>query len=248
MVTRYSIRKRNEEKFKKCIELRKQGLSYSEIQNILPVAKSTLQNWIVFAGLTHNARHLEIQLGKKIENHRAGTEAARLIREEKTKKKILRFVQQFEGQILDPFIIGGCFLYEAEGQKRGDCKFSNSDYRLINYFLNFIEKYFDRDRKNGVNFRLYIHKNREKDLEGLLNFWTSKLGIKSEQIAVSWKKNLARIRSNKDYVGQMMVYVKRGGIVNRQIRAFCDILLEYYAGSSNGRTIAFGAMNSRFES
>jgi transposase len=68
MINNGSVRFKNKEKFKRCIQLRKQGLSYREIRKIVPVAKSTLQNWLTSAGLTLRKEHLEIQVRKRLEN------------------------------------------------------------------------------------------------------------------------------------------------------------------------------------
>lgn len=225
MVNKSSIRVQNEDRYNQCIELRKQGLSYSEIRKVIPVAKSTLQNWLTLAGLTLTREHLRIQLRKRIENRRAGTEASRLTREKKIQKQIQLFLETAQDHMSDSLLIGGCLLYEAEGQKKGECKFSNSDYRLIKYFLTFIEKYFNRSRKDDVIFRLYIHKNRTSDLERILKFWSAKLEIPKGSIKITWKYNIAKVRTNRDYFGQMSVVVRKSVIINRQIKAVSDILL-----------------------
>ena len=216
----------NLDKFRKCVELREKGLSYSEIKRIVPVAKSTLQGWLNQAGLLQTKKHLEIQLKKRIANRRAGTEASRLTREKKIQAQIQLFIEGLKGRFAEQLLVGGCMLYEAEGQRKADCVFSNSDYRIINYFLRFIEKYFDRSRNDGTAFRLYIHKNRENDLRRILNFWSRKLSVPKENIAITWKKHQARIRNNKDYVGQISVKVKRSSVINRQIHALSSIILE----------------------
>lgn len=220
------VRNSNKVRFKKCIELRKKGFSYSEIRREVTVAKSTLQGWLEKAGLLYTKEHLEIQLKKRVENHRAGTEASKLTREKKTQEQVQSFLEKFKNQYLkDPLLIGGCLLYEAEGQKKGECRFSNSDYRMIKYFLMFMQKYFKRSIKDGITFRLYIHKNRKKDLERIINFWSSELSVQQDGIAISWKKHKTKIRVNRDYVGQMSVIIQKSTIINKQIRAYCNIIL-----------------------
>ena len=225
MVSQGSVRPLNRKKFQQCVRLRKQGLSYREIQKILPIAKSTLQGWLTLAGLTLSKEHLQIQFKKRIENRRVATEASRLTRQRKVYEQIQLFLERVRNELPDSTLVGGCLLYEAEGQKLGECKLSNSDYRLINYFLKFIEKYFGRNKSDGFIFRLYIHKNREKDLDRILDFWSSRLAIPRAKIAVTWKKHRAKLRTNRDYVGQMSILVRRSSIINRQIRAVSDIIL-----------------------
>lgn len=224
MVNKFSVRSSNKALFKESIVLRKQGLSYSEIIRKIPIAKSTLNNWLVLAGLTLTAEHLNIQHKKRLENHVVATEASRVTREKKTKISIDDFLIRHKKR-LEPLLVSGCMLYEAEGEKNGCCKFSNSDFRVILLFLKFIESYFSRDRQTGYGFRVYIHKNRKKDLNRVLSYWASKLSISKDSISVSWKTHLADFRSNKDYVGQMSVYVRRSTIIRKQIQSLSDIIL-----------------------
>src|SRR5689334_17545168 len=123
MITKFKVRRENKEKYQRCVQLRKQGLSYSEIKKEVPIAKSTLQNWLTLAGLTLTTEHLEIQLNKRIENGisgKAGSEAARFIRESYYKENIGKFLEKHKNN-LNPLLTGGCMLYEAEGTKE-DCR------------------------------------------------------------------------------------------------------------------------------
>lgn len=219
------VRISNSIKFRKSIELRKKGFSYSEIRREVIVAKSTLQGWLEKAGLLNTKEHIEIQLKKRIENRLVATEASRLTRERKTQAQIQSFLEKYKKEVSNPLFIGGCLLYEAEGQKKGVCIFSNSDYRMVIYFIKFIERYFDRDRIDGMIFRLYIHENRKADLLRILRFWSEKLLLPQDKILVSWKKHKVKRRTNNDYFGQIAVKVKRSTIITKKIRAISDIIL-----------------------
>lgn len=227
MITKISARAGNKEKYTRCIELRKQGLSYSEIRKEVLVAKSTLNNWLTLAGLTITKEHLEIQLNKRLSNRPSSyiaNEASRLIRKEKTQRAIDDFLRRFDLKELDNLLIGGCLLYQAEGSK-DDCHFSNSDYRVILYFLKFLETYFSRNRNRDLSFDLYIHVNRQQDLNRILNFWSDKLIISKERIKVFWKQHTATVKHNVDYVGQMRVRALKGNTTCKQILALSDIIL-----------------------
>lgn len=229
MVNKSSVRFNNKDKFKQCIKLRKQGLSYSEIRREVSIAKSTLNNWLTLAGLTLTTEHLNIQKTKRLQNHVIATEASRITRARKADLEIHRFVQSFRKFLDDPFFVGGIMLYEAEGSKDENCRFSNSDYRMIQMFINFVEKFFSLDRIKHMRFCVYIHETRSNDLEKIKGFWCKKLAIQQDQLKVLWKKHkITRRRLNPDYVGQMQVGVIGISFLTRKFRVFSDIILKQY--------------------
>lgn len=127
-------------------------MSYSEIREIVPVAKSTLQNWLTFSGLTLTQEHLQIQLQKRLEKRQAATEASRITRAKKSDLEINRFVQEYRKFLEDPFFVAGIILYEAEGSKGNSCVLTNSDYKVMQVFVRFIEKYFHLNRIENMHF------------------------------------------------------------------------------------------------
>lgn len=231
MINKSSIRHTNRDRFERCIELRKLGLSYREIRKIVPIAKSTLQNWLAFSGLTLTHEHLEIQLRKRIENKRAATEASRITRAKRAKEAIQKFIQAYKKYLTDPFFVAGIMIYEAEGAKNATCRFSNSDYRLLRLFINFLERYLLLERSTHMKFRLYIHTTREKDLEKIKRFWSKKLAIPIEIIAVTWKRNVVKHRrDNPEYVGQLSMSVLGVSYLTRKLLAISSIICRRYCG------------------
>lgn len=229
MVIRGSARRKGTEIFKKVIDLRKRGFSYTEIKNETGVAKSTINNWLSFAGLTLTAEHLQIQESKRVENHILGTEASKITRARRKDEDIQRFIQEKKVYFEDPFFVAGVMLYEAEGTKVSNNNFSNSDFRLVITYVRFLEKYFKLDRKRDMNFRLYVHITRKDDLNRIINFWSKKLNIDMSDFSISWKKNIvAKRQKNLDYVGQMGVSVH--GIKNLvgKIVTISDIMLSVF--------------------
>lgn len=229
MVNKSSVRDSNKEHYKECIRLRKQGLSYTEIQQIIPIAKSTLQNWLVLAGLTITQEHLEIQLQKRIEKRQAAVEASKITRDRRLDIQLQRFIQEYKVFLEDPFFVGGVMLYEAEGSKYNGCTLSNSDYRVILMFVCFLERYFSLKRQINMRFRVYIHETRRNDLKKIKGFWSKKLQIPIESIALSWKKNIVtHRRDNVDYVGQLTVSVSGVPILTRKLLSISSIILKRY--------------------
>lgn len=227
MINKSSVRKKNREKFEKSIELRKLGLSYSEIRRVIPIAKSTLNNWLTLAGLTISKQHLEIQLRKRLENHQAATEASRITRRKKREENIKVFIKSNQKFLTQPLFITGVMLYKAEGSKNGSCSFSNSDHKLIRVFLKFLEKYLLLNIKGDIDYRLYIHQTRKEDLKRIIDFWSQNLEVPSHIIKITWKKNkIIKRRANSDYVGQMVVRTRKISYATRKLLAVSDIILE----------------------
>lgn len=222
-----SVRHKNSENYLRCLELRKRGLSYSEIRKEVPVAKSTLHGWLRASGLTLGADHQLIQARKRVENWRTGVEAAKVTRSQRAKATISEFLSKNQGQLWDPLFLAGAVLYQAEGSKSGNCMFSNSDYRLVQLFVAFISHKIINNPAISLNFRLYLHQSRRSELNRILIFWSEKLRIKPQAISVSWKKNIIKKRrTNSDYVGQMSVTVIGGKLVAKKILAASDIIIK----------------------
>lgn len=229
MITRFAVRKNNHDKFVRVISLRKQGHSYGEIMKLVPVAKSTINCWITFAGLNLSQEHLHIQTVKRMENHTVGSIASRITRKIRKDVEIQQTIDIHKKYFKDPFYNYALALFEAEGCKATCCRFSNSDFRLVETFIKFIERYFLLNRQKNMTFRLYIHETRKNDLEKIINFWSKKIGILKEEIKVSWKRNIVtKKRENPEYVGQMDVRIIGEKILGSKLLAISDIILRKY--------------------
>lgn len=229
MNNRGSVRRKSAEIFRKVIELRKTGRSYSEIKRETNIAKSTINNWLTYAGLTLTKEHLQIQAKKRIENHTIATEASKRTRTKRKEADIQNFIMRNKGYFRDPLFNYGVALYESEGSKGTDCRFSNSDHRLIQTFIIFIEKFLQFNRNKNMSFSLYVHETRKNDLEKILNFWATKINVKKSKIHVYWKRNkVVGRRENPDYTGQFGVRVMGERILGRKILAISDIILKKY--------------------
>jgi|SRR6266404_1128998 len=223
------VRRKNFETYKKVIELRKKEFSYTEIQKETGIAKSTINNWLARAGMTLTAEHLNIQIKKRSENHILGTEASKITRARRKDSDIQNFIAKHKKYFNDPFFNYNIALFEAEGSKSTDCRFSNSDFRLIKLFILFAEKYLHLDRIKNISYSLYVHESRKNDLNKILNFWTNKLDIPRTKIYVYWKKNIVtHRRNNPDYTGQIGLRITGEKVLGSKLLAISDIILSQY--------------------
>lgn len=229
MVTRGSVRRKGKETFQKVIELRKKGLSYTEIKKETGIAKSTINNWLSFAGLTLSKEHIDIQNKKRAENHVLGTAASKITRKRRKDEDIQNFINLQKANFKDPLFVAGIMLYEAEGTKSDSNGFSNSDFRLVNLYIKFLEKYLGLSKNENMTFRIYIHEIRKMDLERVKRFWSSKLSVDIDKFAISWKHNIvAKKQENLDYVGQLSMSVRKVSHFASKMIALSDIILTRY--------------------
>lgn len=89
-------RRKSPDLFKKVIKLRKKQYSYTEIRKETGLAKSTIQNWLTYSGLTLTKEHLEIQLKKQIEKKGTATEASKRTRQIRRELYIQKAVDDYK--------------------------------------------------------------------------------------------------------------------------------------------------------
>jgi len=159
------------------MQLRRRGLSYREIRQILPVAKSLLSLWLKDFPLTKDEkRSLLNRVSKNVTKGRIRAASAhrnaRLAREAILFKECEHMFTNFAE---DSFFTAGVSLYWAEGAKRSSAfQFVNSDSEMMNVIVLWAEKFL-KFSKNEMRFRLYIHKSYAH--ERCEEWWSKELGV-----------------------------------------------------------------------
>ena len=206
----------------KAIALRKQGLSYREIRQQIPVAKSTLNYWFKKEGLTDTKEHEDIKNRKYKENWQLGVEASKQKRRLKTETAIQSFVGRYRDN-KDPLFVAGCMLYKAEGDKTQACAFTNSDHRVIKLFRRFATRYFEND----FIYVLWIHRNKAVDKDILVRYWCDKLNVTPNDITAYFKDGEQnREKYRREYHGTIRLVFRKSRIMRKQILAMSDMLLD----------------------
>ena len=119
----------------KALALRKEGMSYSQIKNILKIGKGTLSHWLQNHPLSKKRiKELRDGGGTRIEKYRETMRQKRIAR--------LKIVYESQRKILLPLnkkelFIAGLFLYWGEGSKSHttDLRLSNTDPSMIKFFV-----------------------------------------------------------------------------------------------------------------
>ncbi len=218
----------------KAIELRKQGLSYREILEQIPVAKSSLSLWLKDVKLAKEQK--QRLTDKKIAGMKRGWVA-------RHKNRILlteRIKEEAEGEIgtiieRDLWLIGTA-LYWGEGSKEKESrpgigvKFSNSDPRMIKIFLKWL---FDivHEKREKIYFEIYIHENCKNRLSQVVNYWSNCTGFSKNNFThIYFKKNkinTKRKNVGENYYGLLRVGVKSSSTLQRKIEGWISGIHKY---------------------
>ena len=219
---------KKEEKLK-AVELRKGGLSYSEILNLVPVAKSTLSVWLKDVGLAKKQKqHLTEK--RKLAQIKA-KEACRAKRIKITEeiKSIAR--KEISGISEREMWLIGVALYWAEGSKQKSINvstrtiFSNSDPLMIKLFLEWLKK-FCKVSSQDIIFSVYLHESVYNRRQEILKYWSNITGYPLSQFKqVVWKKNKINTKRKNigvNYYGLLRITISRSTNLNRKISGWIE--------------------------
>jgi hypothetical protein len=218
---------------KMAIELRKKGLSYKEIQEIVPVSKSLLSGWFEYLELTTEE---ESFLKSRIKDRRDKGRISSTI--SNRNRRIQREVVAFEDakKLFDLYrgnnmFLLGVSLYWAEGSKRtGEFQFINSDPEMILFMYMWIQKFMNTDA-GIIKKRLFTHKI--PGFDNLELFWSHILSIKPDSFEKTiYKPTEHSIKKNPNYKGCLRLSIP--GIYNlRLIKAWQKLLIQYYCNTAS---------------
>ncbi|MES2213571.1 MAG: hypothetical protein V4473_01880 [Patescibacteria group bacterium] len=198
----------------KALELRQKGTSLNEIATSLELKKSTVSYWCKNIVLKESA------IKKiKIKGREKSVHALLRYSEIKRKERIERdFVQKkggvnFVGAVSRrDILMAGFGLYWGEGYKVGELGFTNSNPKIIKFYLAWI-KQFDV-QKIDLIFRLTINQAFKSYEKQIKDFWVRFLGVKENQFSkTTCIQTILRkefIPDTSSYKGVLRVKVRRG--------------------------------------
>lgn len=218
---------------KRAIQLRKKGLTYSEILKQIPVAKSTLSLWLREVGLSKPQKQRITQ--KRLIASLRGAEARKKQRIEIT-KKIQNRAQKEVGNISKRELwLIGVALYWAEGAKEKEWSssvgvdFINSDPYLIKLFIKWLLE-ISKIQINDIKCRIYIHENHSIRISEVHRYWLKVTGIPEGNFYQPYfkKHNPKTKRKNTEtsYHGLLRIVVKKSTNLNRQIAGWTKGIIE----------------------
>lgn len=213
----------------KAILLRKKGLSYREILEEIPVAKSTLSLWLRNVGLSKKQKQRLTK--KKLIAMKMGAEARRnqrIVITKEIKRKAIKDINKLNKR--DLWLIGTA-LYWAEGAKQKDhnvserISFGNSDARMIKLFLYWLLRIL-KISKEDICFRIFLHESSENRLKEVREYWSEITNFPMKDFQkITWKRhkiNSKRKNIGKNYYGLLEVRVKKSTYANRKIDGWIE--------------------------
>lgn len=220
------------EEKQKAIDLRKQGLSYKEILEKIPVAKSTLSLWLRSVSLAKEQK--QRLTDKKLSAMKRGWEACHtksILIKEKIKSEAKKEIGKLTNREL--WLIG-ISLYWAEGSKEKNksvaMRLSNSDPLMIKLFIKWLIE-ICKIPKEDIYFEIYLHESARNREEEVQKYWTRTTNFPIEYFKKTrWKKNkLKTQRKNigEKYFGLVNVNIKKGSHLNRKIQGWISGVCEY---------------------
>lgn len=204
------------------VALRKQGLSYSEIKERVPVSKSTLSKWF---------KEVKLSPVQRTRLKQKRTEAAKRGVEKKSAKflQAIEEIQKNSGQEIGKISrrelwLLGILLYWKNGNKNDLKKgvhFSSSHPQMIRFFLKWL---FDIGglKKEEIMFDIFTVKNN-----GLVDYWSGITGFPKDSFSRIYihKKRYKRSKRkiiNKTEHGILRIRVRASSMLARQIDAWID--------------------------
>ncbi|MDO8611041.1 MAG: hypothetical protein Q7R95_10995, partial [bacterium] len=177
----------------KAIQLRRKGLTYSEILKHVPVAKSTLSEWL------RSVKLAKKQFQKLTEKKRMSSLRGSFARK---KQRIENEINIKNNARIEVGNISnreewlcGVMLYWSEGakQKENDIsvgiKFSNSDSKMLVFFVYWLKKYLNVI-DDDIVFELYLHENFKEKKDVYIKYWSTILNYPINKLnRVYFKKN-----------------------------------------------------------
>lgn len=217
----------------KAVEMRKNGKSYSEILEEVPVAKSTLSRWLRDVGLSDSQKQRITEKKKKAQKR--GAEAVRQKRIEKT-KQIKKKARQEIGDVSERELwLIGIALYWAEGTKEKPhrtsvrTEFSNSEGMMVKLYLQWLLDIVDIGEEE-LWCAIYIHEGHKDRIDSVKEYWYEEIGVPKDSIEYVYYKNhnpkTKRKNTGESYYGTIQIQVKKSTDLTRKIMGWIEGVIE----------------------
>lgn len=233
------------------IKLRKEGKTYSEILAEIPIAKSTLSDWLKSVQLAVPQKQRITH--KRLAAAQRGADARRSARLSEVDEHIEKGRKNIGPLSSRELWLIGVALYWAEGSKQRGSDLStgvmlgNSDVKMIRVFLHWLR--LVAIPATSIYFELYIHESRKEETKTFRGWWAKQIGVPVTLInKVYFKKgNIKTNRTNiKDlYHGLIRIRVKSSTTLNRQINGWIEGIVSSVGSGVTGNTPTFGVGDSR---
>jgi len=206
----------------KAIELRKEGMSYSQIKAELGISKSTLSGWLNNMPLSEKRiRELRDFSPMRIERCRNTKLKKRQARLDSVYGIVAKDIGILSKRDL---FLAGLFLYWGEGTKvnKYSTAFTNTDPTMVKFFVKWITTCFDI-KKSDLDILLHLYE--DMNIKGATKFWSKELDIPLSQFKKPYiKESKLSGLTYKNGFGRGTCNVRIGG---RNLAEYINQALKY---------------------
>jgi hypothetical protein len=201
--------------------LRRLGLTYGEIRELIPVPKGTLSYWCRVIRLSEE--QLEAIKARTGPGVRMGVPVDTQWRRREEIERIREEARHFaQVHIDDAFFVGGVVLYWAEGSKTpNDFSISNSDPAALRTFVAWVRRYLTRD----AAFVLSMHLHEGNDEASAQAYWRHGTGLGDVRFTKTFiKARGTGHRKNQLEHGVCRVRMRRAGNAWHAVAAWIEVV------------------------
>jgi len=153
--------------------LRRLGLTYGEIRELIPVPKGTLSDWC--RDIRLSPEQIAAIESRSSPSSRKGipvdTQGRRRVELAQIRAEARVFAQR---RLDESFFVAGVALYWGEGSKtRNSCSLTNADPAVLRTFVAWVRAYLDAD----AQFVLSLHLHEGNNDESAQAYWRSQTGL-----------------------------------------------------------------------
>ncbi|GMQ85321.1 MAG: hypothetical protein BMS9Abin07_0887 [Acidimicrobiia bacterium] len=204
-------------------KLRRLGLTYGEIRELVPVPKGTLSYWCRDIRLSED--QVEAIRRRTGPETRVGIPVDTQWRRREEIDRIRKEARSFaEDHVDDPFFVAGVVLYWGEGAKTGsDLSLANADPRAIRLLIAWVRHYLDKD----AEFVLKVNLHADNDEPAARYYWAAESGLPSPAFYKTFiKPDGTGHRKNQLRHGVCMVRMRRCADAWNATMAWIDVVAD----------------------
>ena len=201
--------------------LRREGWTYSEIMEVLPVVKGTLSGWCQKIRLTED--QIDAIKARRPPGIRTGIPVDTNRKRRIEVEEIRRAARDSALQLLhDSFFVAGCVLYWGEGDKSSKrLSIVNSDSRALTFFIEWVRTYHDP----SPEFVLALHLHEGNNDEDAKSWWREALELPDARFHKTFIKPAGTgHRKNHLAQGVCRVMLRRSGNAWHRTMAWIDVI------------------------
>ena len=220
------------------MELRARGMSYSEIQRIIPVPKSTLSMWlrkIEFSEIhKFRLKKKRLQAGLAATEKRKKERRQEIFEIRRSAAQDIKQITKRELWLSGLLLYWSCSPMRKTNEYREGVRFSNSNPDLVKFFLKWLIEIGSIER-NDIVFDIFISEADRQRKSFIISNWMRITDFPLEFFPrIYYLKNKSGRKKYPRFsgFGLLQIRVKRSSLLQRQIDGWINELIKQFWGMS----------------